>query len=571
MSIRALSFPPKILAAPLSSTGVRLILPDITHWNGDDTLTSGEVGTVIYATLMNFSKTRMEIMELDASTISVATTTGILINKRRLSYTGGTSANAVSFTDDSDDWTANETIVQLGTNPPQLHENYVDLDEAQTISAIKTFAEAATPRSSATHTYIAGEELLFVTKEYADALTFTGAPDGNETTKGLYEAATQTEVDEGDDVGTTTAPTVVRPSKVANAVQRGAWVQFTETASGDDAYTATTTPSFTPALGSMVWGSFATANTTGATFSLNSETPVAIQKVVSGALGALETGDIIANVPIMLYRTASVWVLMSPGGTMPTTALLSEMATFFGATDISGAEAETLTDDSSAHTLHWHDEIYNAESMLASHAYFRGGFNDGLTATQNATGTVTRGLAATGLFVTAAGDDAMLSNGTIAIDNISGDQAADFDSDHSYHSVFSAKFSDTTEQDFFYGIVAATLTEAPANATLTTRHVAFMIEDGTIYASVADGTTQSKTDVSSGITLTNFNEFRFEFTGNGSALFYINGTLVATKATNTPIAGTSNVEFWCALTGVGANDKFVAIKHPFYLKVANYS
>jgi hypothetical protein len=563
-----LTFPPKVLAAPLSAAGTRLILPDLHHWDYETSgasLTSGEVGTVIYATLQNFSRSRMEILELDASTLDVATTTGILINKRALSFMGGTTANVET----AFDHVANETLVMLGSNPPQLYTDLADLTEAQTFTAVKTLTSTAKWVYNAAPTFSADQELI--TKKYADDLAIAGAPDGAEAVKGIYEAATQTEVDEGDDVGTTTAPTVVRPSKVANAVQRGVWVQFTETASGDDAYTATTTPSFTPANGSMVMGSLATANTTGATFSLNSETPVAIQKVVSGALGALETGDIIANVPLLFYRTASVWVLMSPGGTMPTTALLSEMATFFAATDISGAEAEMLTDDSSAHTLHWHDEIYNAESALASHAYFRGGFNDGLTATQNATGTVTRGLAATGLFVTAAGDDAMLSNGNIAIDNISGDQTADFDSDHSYHGVMSIKFSATTEQDFFYGIVAASLAEAPANATLTTRHVAFMIEDGTIYASVADGTTQSRTDVSSGITLTVFNEFRFEFTGNGSALFYINGTLVATKATNTPVDGTSNVEFWCALTGVGANDKFVTIKHPFLLKVANYS
>jgi len=113
MSITPLSLPVKILAAPLSSTGTRLILPDIKKWDGND-LTSAEVGTVIYATLMDFNKTKMEIVELDASTLSVATTTGILINKRRLSYTGGTTADAVTFSNSEDYHSANETYVQLG-------------------------------------------------------------------------------------------------------------------------------------------------------------------------------------------------------------------------------------------------------------------------------------------------------------------------------------------------------------------------------------------------------------------------------------------------------------------------
>lgn len=157
MSIRALTFPPKILGVPLSSTGTRLIMPDIEHWDGND-LISAEVGTVIYATLVNFAKTKMEIIELDASTLSVATTTGILINKRDLGFMGGTTAAAET----AYDWTANETWVLLGSNPPQIYEGLVDLDEAQTITGLKTFTTANRPKLTTDANATADEQ--FVTK-----------------------------------------------------------------------------------------------------------------------------------------------------------------------------------------------------------------------------------------------------------------------------------------------------------------------------------------------------------------------------------------------------------------------
>ncbi len=137
MSLTPLTFPVKILAAALSSTGNRMVLPDIKHWDSKD-LTSGEVGTVLYAAIQDFARTKMEIVELDATTLSVATTTGILINKRACSFTGGTVASAET----AYNWSPNESYVMLGSNPPQLITNLVDLDEAQTVTGLKTFSGA---------------------------------------------------------------------------------------------------------------------------------------------------------------------------------------------------------------------------------------------------------------------------------------------------------------------------------------------------------------------------------------------------------------------------------------------
>jgi hypothetical protein len=337
---------------------------------------------------------------------------------------------------------------------------------------------------------------------------------------------------------------MVESSNVFAIEQHGQQV-YGASSGGTDTYAVTLVPAPAALFNGMMLNIKAdVANTGAATLNVNS---LGALSIVTGISTALSTGDIVANqiFTVVYNSTGTVWQLVNTPG--------------------------SLSGGSDAHALHWHDELYNTEDALESGSYFRGGLNDSLTATQNGTGTVTRRLNATRLFVTAAGDDAMLSTSTPTFDFSTVGDDADFGNDYSYAGAFSAKFTATTEQDFFFGFVAATLLEAPVNATLTTRHVAFMIEDGTIYASVADGTTQSRTDVSSGITLTDFNEFRFEFTGNGSALFYINGTLVATKATNTPVDGTTTVEFYCALTGIGANDKTCYIKHPFSLKISNFS
>jgi hypothetical protein len=67
-----------------------------------------------------------------------------------------------------------------------------------------------------------------------------------------------------------------------------------------------------------------------------------------------EDGDIEAGSIIHVLYDGTNWQMQTPQATMPTTAILSEMSTFFGATNISGAEAETLTDGSNAESLHTH-------------------------------------------------------------------------------------------------------------------------------------------------------------------------------------------------------------------------
>lgn len=154
MKIRTI--PPKILSQNLTATGLTLYLNNIDDFDGND-LTSSQFSTYTYAMLRNSNRTQVELIELDASTIA---TTPITITKRGLGYDG----TIVASTETAYDWLANETIVELGSDVPQIFEQLVDKDRAQTITGEKTFTTV--PKSTAAPT--AGTDVA--NKDYVDSV-----------------------------------------------------------------------------------------------------------------------------------------------------------------------------------------------------------------------------------------------------------------------------------------------------------------------------------------------------------------------------------------------------------------
>lgn len=78
-------------------------------------------------------------------------------------------------------------------------------------------------------------------------------------------------------------------------------------------------------------------------------------------------------------------------------------------------------------------------------------------------------------------------------------------------------------------------------STDTNNGLKFINDAGTLYAQNADNTTATRTNISSGITLTNWNLYEFVFTPGTDIKFYLNGTLVATHTTNLPSALTPGI------------------------------
>lgn len=98
----------------------------------------------------------------------------------------------------------------------------------------------------------------------------------------------------------------------------------------------------------------------------------------------------------------------------------------------------------------------------------------------------------------------------------------------------------------------------PTSGSVTNKHVAFLIDNTTIFGSCADGTTQS-TSAITGITVTNWNNYRLVFTTASQAQFYVNGILKATVNTNLP-TGTEaimNISFTSENTPIYVESNFV--------------
>ena len=175
-----MSIPSKRLAASITATATSLRINNINDWSGSAmTGTSFASSTSWPAVLRNDANTQIEFVELDMTTLSTSVFTAD-ITKRGLGYAGGTTAN----TSTSYSWNTND-IVELGSNPPQLYEQYVDKDNAETIAGVKTFSSF--PAKSGTTTPTSSSE--FATKGYVDASVSSSLAYNAEVISGTAGAA----------------------------------------------------------------------------------------------------------------------------------------------------------------------------------------------------------------------------------------------------------------------------------------------------------------------------------------------------------------------------------------------
>jgi len=86
--------------------------------------------------------------------------------------------------------------------------------------------------------------------------------------------------------------------------------------------------------------------------------------------------------------------------------------------------------------------------------------------------------------------------------------------------------------DAFIGLHSTAIT-----IPTTANHIGFYFDGNVLYATNADGANQTKTDISAGLTLTAWNNYRFVFDAGTNIKFYVNDILKATHTTNMPTAG----------------------------------
>lgn len=115
---------------------------------------------------------------------------------------------------------------------------------------------------------------------------------------------------------------------------------------------------------------------------------------------------------------------------------------------------------------------------------------------------------------------------------------------------FYLKLADTTNRKG-WGLCTTAANIHTAQTDVTNGEIRFINNAGTLYAQNANGTTATSTDITSGITMTNWNLYEIVFTPGTDIKFYINGTLKATHTTNLPTTGTPVIALGTNAGGAG--------------------
>lgn len=431
-------------------------------------------------------------------------------NMELISFTGisGTTLTGVTrglkfvgdYTGDSDLRKPHSSGVEvIVSNPPQLYDELTAKSNDEEISGGWTFS-GDIPKVD---TYVAPtleEELS--PKKYVDDVALAGAPDATTTVKGVAELATAAELAAGTATGGTGANLVA------------ASTNFNDTSSATRLVPVTGTDG----------------------------------KLDQGFLDLSENFTFTGEVDI---DTATNFKL---GGTAYTGTMadLNEASDFFQATDITGAEAETLTSGatSDASLLHYHSSV---QSKLSEHADNYIHVPIVLAAVKDSTPDVYTNFLvdATGssnLEVHSAMTRLEADSGGIGSENVtlesfrslttstSGSQSADgvipdgdYDMSKRFRLAFSVGCVDNTDpNDFFIGFRDSAI------------EIGIKFEDNLVKSVVDDGTTENEQTLVTGFT----NDLIYNFMiirDDSEIRFYIDGVLENTVSSNLPASGDVNL------------------------------
>ena len=156
------------------------------------------------------------------------------------------------------------------------------------------------------------------TIEYADALTFAGAPNGSTTQKGIFEEATLAEINAGTAAGGTSARLAVNPS----TLQQSRLVNnYAADAGSTDTYVITSTVPLTALVaGKEITFKANTGNTGAATLNVDGLGATSIKKDVDQDLS---TGDIKANQIVKVVYDGTNFQLIQNTGLMCTGGIVA--------------------------------------------------------------------------------------------------------------------------------------------------------------------------------------------------------------------------------------------------------
>lgn len=106
------------------------------------------------------------------------------------------------------------------SDAPQLFNKYSVLQNAETITGLKTFPGGGNANAPVSGTVYAAptNDLEYASKKYVDGVAIAGSPDATLTVKGLVEIGTTAEINAGTSLGGTGASLAVRPDQLAASI-----------------------------------------------------------------------------------------------------------------------------------------------------------------------------------------------------------------------------------------------------------------------------------------------------------------------------------------------------------------
>lgn len=438
------------------------------------------------------------------------------------------------------------------SDAPQVFQEYVSLNNDQTIYGIKTFDSFPLTPSSAPIT-----NYQVANKKYVDDTAVAGAPNASTTTKGIVQQATVSQVNAGTGTGSTGAILVASPSDLASSIyglqlptsgqklalpgnntdiavgtgnlyvtqtglQHNA-EKYAADAGANDTYVITLSPvptSYTN--GMIVYFKANTANTGAATINVNSLGAKTIVKYVSTTLA---DGDIAAGMFCTVIYDGTNFVLQNPIANVVT------------------GSTYTVNADESLNT-------YNTQSIPIN----------GVTTTIYGWVLSTTTLGASsgnsaGGYVQLSGSGSADFNMITSLPGSGSDSKYTYDDGKIIRIKARLRFPDTSDRKGF-GLVITAANIHTAQTDTTNGEIRFILNGASLYAQNANGTATS-TDISSGITVTNWNLYEIVFTPGVSIQFYVNGVLKATSTTNLPSTGTPSLAY-----GNNANGRIIETTFP---------
>jgi len=273
------------------------------------------------------------------------------------------------------------------SNSAPFYDKLSGKDNDETITGAWTFTSTAQPKLD---TYVAPTlDTEFATKKYADDLAIAGAPDATETVKGIVEIPTDTEAKAFAVAGSgdTSAEFALTPTNLKAIWDMMVTTDYTygdTITAGEAVYLDTADTKWKLADASVSSTSF-TAFGIALDSGIDTDTGKRVQigGLVTGLTGLTvgyvyisDTAGALATWPggtfrkVIGYAMSTTTMLLIPtlditalaGSTTAwTTDLLTESMAFFDTTDITGAEAEDLTDGGET-VLHKHSHKIGVDS-----------------------------------------------------------------------------------------------------------------------------------------------------------------------------------------------------------------